>query len=74
MSFLDVYQNTVSILLKALFGGSCRFQPTCSEYAAMAISGHGLTRGSVLVIKRLLRCHPWGGSGFDPVPMKDDNN
>ncbi|MGP1547973.1 MAG: membrane protein insertion efficiency factor YidD [Prevotella sp.] len=47
---------------------SCRFVPTCSEYARQALSKHGPIKGSYLAIRRLLRCHPWGGSGYDPVP------
>lgn len=47
---------------------SCRFTPTCSQYAIEAIQKHGLLKGLFLAIKRLLRCHPWGGSGYDPVP------
>lgn len=47
---------------------SCRFHPSCSAYAIEAWSRYGALRGSVLAAKRLLRCHPWGGCGFDPVP------
>lgn len=47
---------------------TCRFTPTCSEYALEAFRKHGLFRGMRLTVKRLLRCHPWGGSGYDPVP------
>lgn len=47
---------------------TCRFTPTCSEYAVEAVMRHGILRGSWLVVRRLLRCHPWGGSGYDPVP------
>ncbi len=47
---------------------SCRFTPTCSEYAIQAIRKHGPLRGLWLAIRRILRCHPWGGSGYDPVP------
>ena len=47
---------------------ACRFQPTCSAYALEAVERHGALRGSALAVKRLLRCHPWGGSGYDPVP------
>ena len=47
---------------------SCRFTPTCSQYALEALRKHGPIRGSWLTLRRLLRCHPWGGSGYDPVP------
>jgi putative membrane protein insertion efficiency factor len=47
---------------------SCRFTPTCSEYAIQALRKHGPVRGLWLALRRLLRCHPWGGSGSDPVP------
>lgn len=47
---------------------TCRFVPTCSEYAIQAIKKYGPFKGSFLAIKRILRCHPWGGSGYDPVP------
>ena len=47
---------------------SCRFTPTCSEYARQALLKHGLIKGLWLAIKRISRCHPWGGSGYDPVP------
>lgn len=47
---------------------ACRFTPTCSQYAIEAIEKHGPIRGLWLTVRRLLRCHPWGGSGYDPVP------
>jgi len=47
---------------------SCRFAPTCSEYALQAIKRYGPFKGGYLAIRRILRCHPWGGHGFDPVP------
>ena len=53
---------------------TCRFQPTCSEYAVRAIRRHGAGRGSWLSVKRLARCHPWGGAGFDPVPKRPANS
>jgi putative membrane protein insertion efficiency factor len=53
---------------RPLFGGHCRFRPTCSDYAIGALRRHGALRGSYLAIRRLLRCHPLGGAGYDPVP------
>lgn len=50
------------------FPPSCRFAPTCSEYAIEAIRKHGPLKGGWLTLKRIARCHPWGGSGYDPVP------
>lgn len=47
---------------------TCRFTPTCSQYAVEAIRKHGPIKGLYLAIRRILRCHPWGGSGYDPVP------
>jgi putative membrane protein insertion efficiency factor len=58
------YQWFISPLLPP----SCRYAPTCSAYAIEALQRHGLIRGGYLTARRLLRCHPWGGSGFDPVP------
>ena len=58
------YQRCISPLL----GPSCRFTPTCSEYAKQAILKHGPIKGLYLAIWRILRCNPWGGSGYDPVP------
>ena len=56
------------VALGPLFAGVCRFQPSCSHYAGEAIRLHGPGRGIVLAARRLLRCHPFGGSGFDAVP------
>ena len=47
---------------------SCRYTPTCSQYALEALRKHGLFKGGWLALRRILRCHPWGGSGYDPVP------
>ena len=48
----------------------CRFDPSCSAYALDALQAHGAARGSLLALRRLARCHPWGGQGYDPVPEK----
>lgn len=61
------YQYAISPMMP----GHCRYYPTCSQYAAEAITHHGAVKGSFLSIKRLLRCHPWGESGYDPVPGTD---
>lgn len=58
------YQYCISPLKPA----TCRYVPTCSQYAIEAIRKHGPFKGLWLALKRLLRCHPWGGSGYDPVP------
>jgi putative membrane protein insertion efficiency factor len=49
-------------------GNNCRFEPSCSAYALEALRTHGAFRGSVLAVRRIARCHPWGGTGYDPVP------
>lgn len=54
-------------LVSPWLGCNCRFTPTCSHYALDALEQHGVWRGSVMTLLRLLRCHPWGGSGYDPV-------
>jgi len=56
------------VCISPLLGPSCRFTPTCSEYARQAILKHGPIKGLGLAIWRILRCNPWGGSGYDPVP------
>ena len=56
------------ICISPLTPPSCRFTPTCSAYAVEAIRKHGPVKGFYLTVRRILRCHPWGGSGYDPVP------
>lgn len=58
------------ILISPLLGANCRYEPTCSVYAEQALRRHGGIRGGWLVLRRIGRCHPWGGSGYDPVPEK----
>lgn len=54
-------------------GFNCRYQPTCSAYALEALERHGPFKGSYLLLRRIGRCHPLGGSGYDPVPPKDED-
>lgn len=67
---LGVYKYGVSPVLHSAAGvtGACRFQPTCSEYAAIAVTEHGFLRGGLMALWRLLRCNPFSRGGFDPVP------
>lgn len=65
--------KTYRYIISPLSGPSCRFYPTCSSYALEALRKHGAIRGSVLTIKRIMRCHPFCKGGVDPVPdAKDD--
>ena len=64
IALIRVYQWGISPLL----GPKCRYTPTCSQYAVEALRKHGLLTGSWLAIRRVARCHPWGGHGIDPVP------
>jgi len=61
---IKIYQHVIS----PLFGPKCRFTPTCSNYALEAFKKYGVFKGGWLAVKRILKCHPWGGSGYDPVP------
>jgi putative membrane protein insertion efficiency factor len=54
--------------ISPLLGTNCRFEPSCSEYALEALKSYGAFRGSVLAVRRIARCHPFGGAGYDPVP------
>jgi putative membrane protein insertion efficiency factor len=68
MALVRAYRTALSPWL----GTRCRFQPTCSAYALEALETYGAFRGSALAARRMLRCHPWGGSGYDPVPHTVD--
>ena len=61
---VSIYQNGIS----PFFPARCRFQPTCSSYMMQALEIHGIRKGLYLGIRRILRCHPWGSKGYDPVP------
>ncbi|HUR44553.1 MAG TPA: membrane protein insertion efficiency factor YidD [Candidatus Saccharimonadales bacterium] len=66
-----LYRALVSPIFTFIFGASglgCRFTPTCSQYALDALRAHGAAKGALLSAHRICRCHPWGGSGHDPVP------
>ena len=65
---IRVYQRLIS----QLFPSTCRYDPTCSHYSVEALKTHGLFKGGWLSIKRIFSCHPWGGSGYDPVPQEDE--
>lgn len=64
MKIIRLYQYAISPMMTS----SCRFHPTCSQYASEAIAKHGAMRGTWLGVRRLLRCNPWSDGGYDPVP------
>jgi putative membrane protein insertion efficiency factor len=64
VSLIRVYQY----LFRPLLGANCRFAPTCSEYAREAIEKHGAAKGTLLAVRRVVRCHPYHAGGYDPVP------
>jgi putative membrane protein insertion efficiency factor len=66
IALIRLYQ----LLLSPFLGGGCRFVPSCSAYAREAIERHGARRGAWLALRRLAKCHPFGSSGFDPVPLR----
>ena len=67
-AFLQLYKRGLSPLLHGLGFSQCKYLPTCSEYAYVAVMRHGWGRGAWLAVRRLARCHPWGEGGHDPVP------
>ncbi|HLY58554.1 MAG TPA: membrane protein insertion efficiency factor YidD [Stellaceae bacterium] len=58
------------MLISPILGANCRFEPSCAAYAQEAVRCHGAGRGTLMAVRRVARCHPWGGSGWDPVPPK----
>ncbi|WP_223266597.1 membrane protein insertion efficiency factor YidD [Luteibaculum oceani] len=72
----SIFKTPVKIyqwIISPLFPANCRFTPTCSQYTIEAIEVHGPIKGWFLGLKRISKCHPWGQSGYDPVPKKKDN-
>ena len=67
VTLIKGYQTVLSPLL----GSNCRYEPTCSQYAIDVIKEWGSLKGRVLALKRILRCHPWSESGYDPIPRKE---
>lgn len=70
MRFCLLLIRFYQLFLSPLKGHCCRFEPTCSDYAKEAFLLHGIRKGAILTFKRILKCHPWGGDGYDPVPKK----
>lgn len=69
LGLVSLYRLTISPWL----GNHCRYEPSCSAYAMQALRMHGAFRGTWLTARRIARCHPWGGSGYDPVPDKEED-
>jgi uncharacterized protein len=67
---LDILVVVYQWTLRPVLGANCRYLPSCSDYAREALRTHGAFAGSALAAKRICRCHPWGGFGFDPVPPR----
>ena len=70
LGFIRLYQKTLS----AFWPSTCRYSPSCSHYAYEAVQKHGPLKGGGMVLRRLWRCQPWGGFGYDPVPEKSGAN
>ena len=67
---LIIIIRAYQLIISPILGSNCRFAPTCSEYAMESLKSHGLIKGLFLTIKRIGKCHPWGGHGYDPIPAK----
>ena len=76
IGLIRLYQWTIAPLWVLIVGpmARCLYTPTCSHYTVEAIQIHGVVKGSYLGVKRICRCHPWGGSGVDPVPLPLSKN
>ena len=64
LAVIYIYQNFISPFLPA----RCRYTPTCSQYSKESVQKYGPYKGFILTFKRIIKCHPWGGSGYDPIP------
>jgi putative membrane protein insertion efficiency factor len=80
-AFQPAFKKVVKALIRAyqlaispLMTPHCRYLPTCSEYSLTAVEKHGVFKGGLLAVGRICRCHPWGGSGYDPVPESPSNH
>ena len=67
---LIIVIRAYQLIISPMLGSNCRFSPTCSEYTIESFKAHGLIKGLFLAIKRIGKCHPWGGHGYDPIPTK----
>ena len=70
--FLILIIRSYQIFISPLIGNNCRYHPTCSEYFIESLKIHGPIKGTILGVKRISKCHPWGGKGVDPVPGKKE--
>ena len=70
LATLRLYRAVLSPMLMGLYGPACRFEPSCSEYAHQAIAEYGVLRGTMIAARRLARCRPLGGHGYDPIPAR----
>ena len=69
MKYFFIYLiKSYQYIISPLLPNACRYNPTCSQYGVQAFSKHGVFKGFWLTLKRISRCHPWGGNGYDPVP------
>lgn len=73
VKFLQTVFKLYYWLISPWLGNRCRYVPSCSEYAQQALKQHGALKGMWLTLRRILRCHPWGGHGHDPVPNIEPN-
>ena len=73
-TLLTIPIKAYRLILSPLLGPNCRFEPSCSSYALEALEKYGPLYGAWLIAKRIIKCNPWGGQGFDPVPIEKNKN